>query len=205
MDANGIAGIIVAVIMIALGVYKKLPQIMAIINGTSNDAALTNGEKTKDKPTIANLNARIDDLENKLKEAKEDYAKALKENGEEQQRFQTQIDQQQKEFGELRDQNQREIAEKLQVTRQRDEAEDKYHRLLEKSNEDQKTIISMGNTLDTLENRISELEHQLAVNTSVEQAFIKFGDRLVESLKSGIQSAIQQVAQPNVNVEANPT
>lgn len=203
MDVNGIVAVIVGVIMTVLGVYKKMPQIMAIINGTSNDTALPNGEKPKDKPTIANLNARIGDLENDLKQSKDDYAKALKETGEQQERFQSQIDQQQRQFDELRTQNQREVAEKVEITRQRDLAEDKNHKLLEELNEAQKTIISMGNTLDTLETRISELEHQLAVNTSVEQSFIKFGDKLAESLKGAIQSAIQQVTPPSA--EVNPT
>lgn len=203
MDANGIAAVIVTVILTALGVYKKLPQIMALLNGTSAEAALPNGEKPKDKPTIANLNARIDDLIADLKQAKEDYAKAHEENGSLRTKFELQIKGLQTQIDELRESNRRATDEIAKVKVERDSAEDKYHKLLEKSNEDQQTIISMGNTLDKMEKRVSELEHQLAVNTSVEQSFIKFGDKLAESLKGAIQSAIQQVAQPSV--EANPT
>jgi chromosome segregation ATPase len=174
--------------MLAMGILAYLNKQRKLRNNNIDPI-----ETTPETEAVDPVQEALDSLKSQVEQLKSERNQALQDTGKLRADFTSQVLDLQKQIDSLKEDNKRQTDELAKVKIERDTAEAKYHKLLENHTEAQQTIISMGKELDQLTTDVGELKHQLAVNTSVEQAFMKFGDKLVDKLSTAINSRLPPV------------
>jgi chromosome segregation ATPase len=204
LDANGLAFILFAVVMALVMVVKWYPKINGIILKALGrmEAEL---DPPQEKPTIENLNARIDDLERQLTAADVRAMTLSEQAGRDKERLEGQLTSLQTQFDELKARYVKTEAEKAQIAQQRDAGLQKITQLLEENNNHLKTIKSLSDELNDVEIKVEALTVDSKARKSFENLIDELSSSFTRALIPALLLAVKDAIRATNEIKVLPT